>query len=351
MIVYDSEQWKLDLDRVLEILPELDKMAGRSILITGAAGLICSSVVDILFRYNDTHEKKIQIFAAGRWNKEMYSRFNDMVDRDDFTFVVYDASKTDNNIDVHTDYIIHGASNASPDMIVKEPVETMLSNFLGIKYLLDYAQDYGTKRILYISSSEVYGAKKGDEPYKEGEYGYIDLLQPRNAYSIGKCAAETMCVSYADEYGIESVIVRPGHIYGPTASPYDARVGSAWAYAVVRGENLIMKSDGSQIRSYVYCLDCASAMLKVLLSGKNCHAYNISNPESIITIKELGELLAKAGDVELKIELPTEEEKKGFNPMSNSSLDATSLLGLGWRGCFNAEEGLKHTVDILKEIV
>lgn len=350
-MIYDSRQWIQDIDTVIRILPELDDVAGKSILITGAAGLICSSVVDILFRYNDTHEKKIHILAAGRWHREMYGRFNDMVDRDDFTFVAYDASKTNNYIDVHADYIIHGASNASPDMIVKEPVETMLSNFLGMKYLLDYAKESGSKRILYISSSEVYGAKPGDEPYKEGEYGYIDLLKSRNSYSIGKCAAETMCVSYADEYGIESVIVRPGHVYGPTASPHDVRVGSAWAYAVAKGEDLIMKSDGSQIRSYVYCLDCASAILKVLLSGENCHAYNISNPESIITIKELGELLAKAGNVMLKVELPTEAEKKGFNPMRNSSLEAASLLGLGWKGCFNAEEGLKHTVEILKEII
>ena len=351
MIVYDSKLWIKDIDTVLGILPELDEMAGKSILITGAAGLICSSVVDILFRYNDTHENKIKILAAGRWHKEMYGRFNNMVDRDDFAFVAYDASKTNNFIDVHADYIIHGASNASPDMIVKEPVETMMSNFLGMKYLLDYAKETGAKRILYISSSEVYGAKPGEDPFKEGEYGYIDLLSSRNSYSIGKCAAETLCASYADEYGIESVIVRPGHIYGPTASPHDVRVGSAWAYAVAKGEDLIMKSDGSQIRSYVYSLDCASAMLKVLLSGENCHAYNISNPESIITIKKLGELLAKAGNVNLKVELPTEAEKKGFNPMRNSSLEATSLLGLGWKGCFNAEDGLAHTVEILKEVI
>ena len=351
MIVYETEQWKHDIDTVLEVIPELEAMAGKSILITGAAGLICSSVVDILFRYNDIHEKKIQILAAGRWYKEMYCRFSDMVDREDFTFVAYDASKMNNHIDIHADYIIHGASNASPDMIVREPVETMLSNFLGMKNLLDYAKVTGAKRILYISSSEVYGAKEGNEPYKEDEYGYIDLLKSRNSYSIGKCAAETMCVSYADEYGIESLIVRPGHIYGPTASPHDARVGSAWAYAVAKGENIFMKSDGSQIRSYVYSLDCASAMLKILLSGENCHAYNISNPDSIITIKELGEFLAKAGNVKLMAEFPTDEEKKGFNPMSNSSLDAKNLLDLGWRGCFDAEAGLTHTVDILRKII
>ena len=318
-------------------------------MITGAAGLVCSAVVDIIFRYNDTHDKKIQVLAAGRWPEEMSGRFGDLVNRDDFTFVVYDASKTDNVIDVHSDYIIHGASNASPNMIVKEPVETMMSNFLGMKYLLDYAKDQGTKRILYISSSEVYGEKEGTEPYKEGQYGYIDLLKARNSYSVGKRAAETLCASYADEYGVESVIVRPGHIYGPTASPYDNRVASAWSYAVAKGEDIVMKSDGAQIRSYCYCLDCASAMLKVLLCGENCHAYNISNPDSIISIKQMAEILVKSAGVKLRMELPTDEERKGFNPMSNSSLESTSLTGLGWRGCFDAEAGFTHTVQILKE--
>ncbi len=348
-MLYKNSIWISDIDKVLDVIPELDRLAGKSVMITGAAGLVCSSVVDVIFRYNDTHEKKIMILAAGRWYKEMYGRFQDMVDRDDFIYVAYDASKTNNYLDIHADYIIHGASNASPNMIVKEPVETMLSNFLGMKYLLDYAKEQGTKRILYISSSEVYGEKEGSEPYREGQYGYIDLLKARNSYSVGKRAAETLCASYADEYGVESVIVRPGHIYGPTASPYDNRVASTWAYSVARGEGIVMKSDGAQIRSYCYSLDCASAILKVLVSGENCRAYNISNPDSIISIKDMAEILVKSANVKLRIEIPTEEERKGFNPMSNSSLDSTSLLQLGWHGCFDAETGFSHTVQILRE--
>lgn len=250
-MIYNNSLWISDIDKVSTILPELDTMAGKSILITGAAGLIYSSVVDILFRYNDMHTTLIQIYAAGCWIEEMEVRFHEQIHRSDFHFVVYDASKTDNALSCSADYIIHGASNASPDMIVKEPVETMMSNFLGMKYLLDYAKEHDTKRLLYISSSEVYGQKDGCEPYKEGQYGYIDLLNARNSYSIGKCAAETLCASYAAEYGVESVIVRPDHIYGPTASPHDVRVGMAWAFAAAKGKNLIMKSDGSQIRSYV----------------------------------------------------------------------------------------------------
>ncbi len=345
---FDNKLWIEDIEKTLRVIPELDQLEGKSVLITGASGLICSSVVDILLHYNDTHQNKIHILAAGRTKEKIVSRFGDLSCRDDLTFIAYDAAKADSDINVHADFIIHGASNASPNMIVKEPVETMLSNFLGIKNLLDYAQKQATKRVLYISSSEVYGEKEGTEPYCEGQYGYIDLLNPRNSYSVGKRAAETLCASYFAEYGVESVIVRPGHIYGPTASPHDNRVSSAWAFTAARGEDIVMKSDGAQIRSYCYCLDCASAILKVLICGQNCHAYNISNPDSIISIKKMAEILANCASVRLKMELPTEEEQKGFNPMSNSSLESTSLESLGWHGCFNAETGFSHTVEILK---
>lgn len=351
MCIYESKLWISDLDETIEALPELDKLASKSIMITGCTGLICSAVVDTLIRWNETHKEKIKILAAGRSENKVKARFAPYMGENWFSFVSYDASSTENTLFHPCDYIIHGASNASPNKIVKEPVETMLSNFTGMKYLLDYAKDKGAKRVLYISSSEVYGKKEGTQPYKFNEYGYIDLLNARNSYSVGKRAAETLCASYYNEYGVDSVIIRPGHIYGPTAVESDNRVSSAWAYAVARGEDIVMKSDGSQIRSYCYCIDSASAILKVLLKGEPVHAYNISNPESIINIRDMAEILAKSAGVELKMELPTEAEKKGFNPMSNSSLDSTELLNLGWKGLFDAESGFSHTVEILKEII
>lgn len=350
-MLYDNKQWIQDIDTVTKLMPELDELNGKSLMITGAAGLICSAVVDIIFRYNDTHAEKILILAAGRSLEEMKDRFGEMTEREDFTFVKYDASRADNQLDINADFIIHGASNAFPSMVMKEPVETMLANFMGIKYLLDMAKDNAVKRVLYISSSEVYGKKDSDKPFCEGDYGFIDLLEPRNSYSIGKRAAETLCASYSYEYGVESIIVRPGHIYGPTASPLDNRVSSVWAYNAAKGEDIVMKSDGTQLRSYSYCLDCASAMLKVLIKGENCHAYNISNPNSIISIRQMAQLLAEASGLQLKTEQPIESERKSFNPMSNSSLDSTELEKLDWKGCFDAYTGLLHTVKILKETI
>ena len=351
MRIYNSKLWISDLDETINVLPELDELADNSVMITGCTGLICSAIVDILIRWNEVHDKKIQILAAGRNKNKIIERFYPYSKKNWFVFVPYDAVSEKKLLKIKCTYIIHGACNASPNIIIKEPVETMLSNFLGIKNLLDYAKENAVKRVLYISSSEVYGKKTDNQPYHIDEYGYIDLLNSRNSYSIGKRAAETLCISYADEYGVESVIIRPGHIYGPTAVPSDERVSSAWAYAAASGKEIIMKSNGSQIRSYCYCLDSASAILKELFKGKNSLAYNISNYESIITIKEMAEILAKSANVNLKVEIPTAIEKKSFNPMNNSSLDATELLELGWKGLFNAERGFSHTIKILKELI
>lgn len=350
MNLYESELWLNDVRTGMDAVPELDNLAEKKILITGAAGLILSALTDILFTYNETHEKKIEVYVAGRWPEEMRSRFGPFCDKWYYHFVKYDASRDDNIITEKVDYIIHGASNAYPALIMKEPVETMLSNFTGLVQLLNYAKACESKRVLYISSSEVYGAKNTEKPYQEDEYGYIDLLNARNSYSIGKRAAETLCCSFSTEYNLETVIVRPGHIYGPTASPNDNRVSSAFAFDAANGKNLVLKSDGSQIRSYCYCIDCATAILKVLLCGENKNAYNISNPDSIISIKQMAELLSEAGNVKLTFENASKEEKKGFNPMSNSSLNSDKLQSIGWRGCFDSKTGLFHTVSILKAL-
>ena len=350
-MLYTNSLWVDDLDKAINAFSGLNRLDGKTVLVTGATGLICSAVVDLLLRYNDTHAGTISILVAGRSIERLVSRFCENVERSDIQFLEYDSSKSNVLPSMNVDYIIHGASNASPSKIMKEPVETMLSNFLGLKELMEFAISNNTKRLLFISSSEVYGGKDDSEPYKENQYGYIDLLQPRNSYSVSKRAAETLCISYAAEYDVNTVIVRPGHIYGPTASKDDNRVSSAWAYAVARGEDIIMKSDGSQIRSYCYCLDCATAILRVLLDGKNTFAYNISNPRSIISIREMAELLTRSAGVQLKCELPTHEEKHSFNPMKNSSLNSSELESLGWKGIFDAEEGFSHTITILQGIV
>ena len=225
----------------------------------------------------------------------------------------------------------------------------MNMNYIALNRLLNYANENKVQGVLYLSSSEVYGTKESNLPFTESDYGYVDLLVPRSSYASSKRAAETLCCAYADEYGIKTIIARPGHVYGPTASTKDKRVSSAFAHDAANGRPLVLKSSGSQIRSYIYCIDCAKALLLLMEKGKSGEAYNVCGKESI-SIKEMATWLAEAGNVDVincKVE---KDELKSFNPMNNSSLSADKISQLGFKTLFSIKEGLFHTINILKEL-
>jgi len=351
MNILNNELYLEDLALVINEFSDLfSKLENKKILITAAGGLIPSAVVDLCIRYNEKTKNKIQLLCAARDKEKLIKRFLPYSNNDYFTYINYDATKQ-NDFDFDCDYIIHAASNASPNFISEQPVETMVSNFNGLKELLDFAKNKNVINTLFISSSEIYGKKETPEPYREDDYGYIDILNPRNSYPISKKAGETLCISYSEEYNIHINIVRPGHIYGPSAKKSDARVGSSFAYLAAEGKDIVMKSDGSQIRSYCHSLDCASAILYILVNGENAEAYNISNPNSIMSIKELAQLYAEAGNVNLIIQEASTEEKAIFNPMHNSSLNSDKLINLGWKGLFDKDRGTMNTVKILKTLI
>ena len=341
----DSPVYRESLRKVLDILP-VDQPGAATVLITGATGLIGSAVVDVLLASNEFRGTKYRVLAAGRSAERIRERFGA---RADLVPVSYDAT----DAEIHpfkADYVIHAASNASPDRYMQEPVETMLANFQGLYGLLCQAKAGGVKRLLYVSSSEVYGAKTKPGAWCEEDAGVVSHLNVRASYAEAKRAAETLAVSYSSEYGLPVVLVRPGHVYGPTARRSDRRVSSDFAFRAAAGEPLELKSDGAQLRSYCHCLDCATAILTVLWKGEVRMAYNVSNPDSVITIRRMAELLAAAGDVEVRFGMPTQAERAAFNPMADSSLCADRLSALGWRGVFSAAEGFAQTVRVLREV-
>lgn len=342
MVNYCEEYWQ-DVQLVSKQIPNIENLYGSTILITGATGMICSAVAEVLFYLNKEKSANIQIILAGRNRERMKERFYCFEEGKDYYFCQYEATST-MPFSIKADYIIHGASNADPGKFAEEPVETMLANVIGLNTLLKSANSNNTKRILYVSSSEVYGKKKEKRSYKEEDYGFVDILNPRASYPSSKRAAETLCSAYSAEYGLDTVIVRPGHIYGPTITESDSRASAQFTRKAKAGEDIIMKSAGSQLRSYCYTLDCASAILTVLINGNNGEAYNISNPDSIVTIRKMAEALAKAGKVNIKYENPSDIEQKNYNLMDNSSLNSDKLLSLGWNPLFSMTDGANHTI-------
>ena len=195
----------------------------------------------------------------------------------------------------------------------------------------------------------MYGQKPGSDPFAEGDFGFLDILHERAGYPSSKRAGESLCVAYGMQHNIDSVIVRPGHIYGPSIRDSDQRASAQFTRKAIAGEDVVLKSKGTQLRSYCYSLDCASAIITVLLEGERAHAYNISNPNSICTISDIAEQIASAGNVKLAYEDATDSSQVVNSLMQNASLDSSKLEQLGWKPAFDLKSGIKSMVQALRE--
>ena len=229
-------------------------------------------------------------------------------------------------------------------------VGTIIGNIEGTYNLLEYTKAHGGKRFLFVSSGEVYG--NGDlslDEFKEEYLGAIDITSPRSCYPQSKRAVENLCASYSSQYELETVVVRPCHTYGPGITETDSRANAQFIRNALNNEDIIMKSAGNQLRSYNYIADCASGLITVLINGKSGAPYNIANPNVRITIAKLAEIIAKAVNKKVIFADPSVLDIANRTPIAKQVLSSKKLENLGWVPMFNANEGVEHTIKILKE--
>lgn len=332
---------------ILQIFDEnlpWEKLSHCNILVTGATGLIGGCLVEALMM---NPRRSYHVYASGRNEERARFRFKSFSDDETFHFIQYDVLEPFEG-DVKFDYIIHAASNASPKFFVQKPVEVMKSNIDGVAHLIDYGLEHGLRRFLFVSTGEVYGEGDG-RVFTEDYSGFVDSAKPRSCYPSSKRAAETLCVSYAAEYGADVVIARPCHTYGPHFTEQDDRVYAQFIRNVLRGEDIVMKSTGDQFRSWCYVVDCVSALLYILLKGESSKAYNIADVNSNVSIREMAEIIAGIAEKRVVFDVPDAEEKQGFNVVSKAVFSTEQLEQLGWKSHTNLYEGLEKVLQEIYE--
>ena len=324
-------------------LPGLEALKGARVLITGATGLIGSCLVDALLLLNAARGMAIEIHAAGRSASGMKSRFGAAADDPRFHYVPYEATKP-LALDFEADYVVHAATSAHPLAYATDPVGIMQANLVGAMQLLEYLRGQGHGRFVLLSSGEVYGENPDlPEGFGEADHGWIDPMKPRSCYPEAKRASETLCACYAAQYGVEALVARLCHVYGPTFTAANSRADAQFIRKALAGEDIVMKSTGSQVRSFCYVADAARALLTLLVQGQRGEAYNVANRNSVASIREYAETLADVAGVSVTFELPPEIEKAGYTKVTRAVLDPSKIEGLGWRPRYDLRSGLEET--------
>lgn len=329
-------------------------LLNKKILILGASGLIGKYLLCLLSHINNKHSLNLSITATCR-NVQALRQFNESVLNDETIEVVQLDVMQPFSLTRAYDFVVMAASPADPLSYARKPVETFLSNVIGLENLMQATLKASQKkgpRILYISSGEVYGtdAELNVLGFTENDYYYINHLNSRSCYSMGKKSAECLCELYGAEHSIDIVIARLCHTYGPTITSTNSRADAQFLRSAAEGRPIVMKSTGSQIRSYCYVADCCSALITLLLFGKSGEAYNVANPKVVVSVREYAATLAKIAGTKIVFELPGEEERWGFSKVPRAVLNPDKLMKLGWAPTYSLENGLRHTLEIYKAI-
>lgn len=323
-----------------------EKLKNKTVMITGASGMVGSYMLYVLLMLNDEKHYGIKVDAVMRNVNKLPEEIRN---REDVNVVVADVTKDIPDVgDIN--YIIHAASPASPLIMQNQPVETIAANTIGTFKTLELAKEKNAEGYLFISSREIYGQPdEGQEFFYENTYGFVDQLNPRSCYSEGKKAAETMCVCFHEEYGLNTKIARLAHTYGPGMSIYDGRVQADFLKNVYHNEDIVLKSEGTAVRTYTYIADAIAGMYRILLDSEDI-VYNIGNEAGKVSIRDLAEILVSIypeRGLKLVFDIP-EGGTKGTAPYTLGILSSEKLRKLGWNPKYSVKDGFKRTLEYLE---
>lgn len=326
-----NEVMQRELNRALsETNVDLSRFDGKTVLITGATGLIGYNLIASLMLYGAARANPPKIIALVRdmeKAKKMYQDFGDEY----LEFIIWEASE---KIDVpeSVDYIIHAACQTSSKAFIEQPVETIFTAVDGTRNILELARRKNLKGFLYLSSMEVYGTPKSDEKITETHSAEMDSMSVRSSYPESKRMCEALCSAYWAEYGVPAKVIRLTQTFGPGVAYDDSRVFAELARCVIEGRDIVLHTRGETKRNYLYTIDAVSAIFTILLLGESGEAYNAANEETYCSIYEMAEMVAKeCGQAQIWVKVQEDGSQSfGYAPTLHMNLDATKLRKLGW---------------------
>ena len=343
-----NQVYREEINSILTEPYQWGKIRNKTVLLTGASGAIGQVIVDVIMKLNRELNYCCHMIAVSRNLEKAKKIFSDYWEDNYFTYISYDITEKF-HIKQKVDYIIHAASNTHPLLYAKDPIGTITANTLGTFQLLKLAVQNNAE-FIFLSSVEIYGENiTGEGKFRENDMGYINCATLRAGYPESKRVAESLCFAFAQQEGILFKIVRLARVYGGTISREDSRAIAQFLHNGLNRENIVLKSEGKQLYSYVYVMDCVSGIFAVMLNGKNSEVYNIAGTDSTITLYELAQLIAKEFGVSVVRDLPDKTEAAGFSKATCAVLDNHKLISLGWEEKTSIKTGIHKVKEQLED--
>lgn len=330
-----------DIREFSQTFPLGAELEDASIMITGATGLIGSTLVRCLLalgkNVNITIPVRNRIKAKALYEEEAAH----------LNIVECDLMDYCTSIDGSYDYIIHCASPTSGSYMNEYPVETYELAVETTRALLQYVCKHSVKGMVYVSSLEYYGHNFDDKTITEDFQGYVDATSARSSYPLGKRAAEYFCVSYAKEYDVNVKIARLTQTFGAGVATDDNRVFAQFARSVISGSDIVLHTTGESAKPYCYTTDCVSAILFILLKGEKGEAYNVANEDTYISIKDMAKFLRDNFNPQIHV-IVEEHPEMGYAPITKLHLSSEKLMKLGWKPQYDLKEMFGRLVESMK---
>jgi dTDP-glucose 4,6-dehydratase len=308
-------------------------MPSNRVVITGAAGFICSHLSETLLDRGYTVVGIDNLLTGDTAN------IAHLVNRD-FTFIKHDVT---NYIYVEgpVHAVLHWASPASPIDYLELPIPTLKVGALGTHKALGLALAKKARFVL-ASTSEVYGDPL-EHPQKETYWGNVNPIGPRGVYDEAKRFAEAMTTAYRRYHGLDAKIVRIFNTYGPRMRVRDGRAVPAFMSQALRDEDVTIFGSGEQTRSFCYVTDLVEGILRLMESDVH-DPVNIGNPHEM-TIEEIAKVIIRISGSKSQIvyrPLPEDDPKVRKPDITR----ARTLLD--WEPKVLLEDGLRETLEYFK---
>lgn len=321
----------------------VDRFEGSRILMTGAAGFMGRYIAGFLSYLNTEvlrHPLEADLVDSFVLDEQRQSPM-------EFPVRYGDVSKGI-TVSHAPDYIIHAAGIASPKDYSRFPIETLEVGTTGTRHMLELARETACRRMVFLSSSEVYGdPDPRNVPTKETYNGNVSTSGPRACYDESKRIGETWSFVYARVHQVPVNVIRPFNIYGPGFRRLDGRVIPSFIENAAAGRPLVLHGNGGYTRTFCYVADGVDALLRVLFCDVTGEAFNVGSDGPEISMRQLAETVQEVAPHRVPV-VYLEPELSAYavdNPQRRCP-DISKLSALThFRPAYSLRDGLSRTMD------